>query len=170
MFLRAARQFGDDLPESPFDQLALAQHHGLPTRLLDWSQNPLVALYFAVRELPEQNAALFALRADARISKKKIASLQPLGLDKTYKFLPTMVTPRLVAQEGLFTIHNESLTSLESNLRTDWELERLVVPAGAKERLRYQLFRLGVHEAHLFPDLEGLSSLLKWQHSVVPLD
>ena len=58
---------------------------------------------------------------------------------------------------------------LDMNLRDDWKLERFTVPSKAKLRLRYELYRLGIHQASLFPDLDGLSAKIKWQHTVNPL-
>src|SRR5206468_3187827 len=60
-FIRRARtRFGDCPPEGAWpDWLILMQHHGLPTRLLDWSESPLVAIYFAVTELADKDGALW---------------------------------------------------------------------------------------------------------------
>jgi hypothetical protein len=53
-------------------------------------------------------------------------------------------------------------------LPTGWIVEQQLIPAAKKGGLRYELFRLGVHASSLFPDLDGLSARLKWQHRVSP--
>jgi type I restriction enzyme M protein len=157
MFKRAALPHLDANPRNKWEWLSLAQHHGLPTRLLDWTFNPMVALYFAVEDNDDHDAVIFALNAEKKISQSIIDSGDPLTIDMPMKYIPTAHIPRIVVQEGLFTVQPAVETALNDQLRPDWTIDCVTMPSKAKQEFRYQLFRQGVHRASLFPDLDGLA-------------
>ncbi len=167
-FKRTAIQHMPKEPDNDFEWLSVAQHHGLPTRLLDWSNNPLIALFFAIKSNPTEDAVLYAMHADKRIHDDILEENQPFKIVKDYKYVPRILANRVSSQEGVFTIHCNPQSSLEENLREGWELERVIIPSNLKSDLQYMLFRKGVHHGKLFPDLDGLASHLKWQHTVLP--
>jgi FRG domain len=168
IFCREATGYADVSPANPWEWLSLAQHHGLPTRLLDWTYNPLAALYFAVSAEGKSDGKLFALHAPRSASDQDLAT-HPFQINTQIKVFPNIISPRIRAQEGLFVACPKVEVPLDKNLRADWKLETYVIPSSAKKDLRYELFRLGVHESSLFPDLDGLGARLKWQVEVSPL-
>jgi len=107
-FMRQSIPFiSQPYPSSDWDRLALAQHYGLPTRLLDWTGNPLDGLWFAVENDPHKgkNGVFWVLIPDLTDIKHPDTSSSPFTLKRTYIFQPSHITRRISAQDGWFTVH-----------------------------------------------------------------
>lgn len=182
--------FVPNLPPNDYEALAYAQHHGLATRLLDWSLNPLVATYFAVRELNEVDGAVFCYAAHGFIEPTE-ASL-PIGNNQTKQsfvrllesgnaaaveahiknmngraFVTRAFDSRMLNQRGAFTIHwppNATLPAAEHPvLPSTPNLAILVIPAKLKRELREHLNDYGISEEFIFPDADGVSAHVNWE-------
>ncbi|KQX90559.1 FRG domain-containing protein [Variovorax sp. Root473] len=145
-------------PENEWEWLALAQHHGLPTRLLDWSRNPLVAAYFAVEESQGGDSAVYAYRSSKSLKDKHQS---PFDINSVERFIPRHVTRRITAQAGLFTAHPDPQQPFKNRAKVD----RLIIDKAFRRDLKSILFRYGIHRASLFPDLDGLSKHIEWMRT-----
>jgi hypothetical protein len=152
-FKRKSAPFLRTVPTSELEWLSLGQHHGLATRLLDWTENPLVAVYFALRnwERSGSDRVIYALRSDELIYVTSDES--PYGFGKVVLYEPTHLSPRIPAQQGLFSIHPDPTAVFRSTF-----LERWVVPRSAVLPVLNALDGLGFNAGSMFPGLDGVAA------------
>jgi hypothetical protein len=161
---------------SKWDWLAIAQHHGMATRLLDWTLNPFAALWFAVNKPPTKekgklhDSVVWVLVPKPRDYAPTSARQNPFEIGRTKVFRPKHVAPRLVTQAGWFTVHKFMKTEdrfipLERNKSYSSKLTKLLIPPNSFWEMRFDLDRFNVNAATLFPDLDGLCTHIQWLNS-----
>ena len=136
--------------------MVLARHHGLPVRLLDWTKNPLVALYFAVWGRSGATAAVYAESFGKHIDIEVEAD--PFAVRKVGKFQPTHSSTRVAAQASMLSIHPDPRKVHDSDNLARFELSAKLVP-----NLKANLRRCGIHPATVFPDLDGLAASIRYE-------
>lgn len=166
-FRRACLPLTEFQPENNWDLLALAQHHGLPTRLLDWSFSALIALWFAVQNEPAkdkngnlENGVVWVLCADVSDFSKTTEDDDPLKNGDTKIFRSRVISKRISAQAGAFTVHRilpaGKIVVFETHKQFKNKLIKLPIPHESFPIIRKSLSLLGINHAQVFPDIDGL--------------
>lgn len=175
--------------DSIWDWLALGQHRGLPTRLLDWTYSPLVALHFATEDpatfgedgvvwcvnfveantrLPRrlkrilQHEGSDTFTVEMLSAFKSLRDFDALSRDPFVVFLePPAIDRRILNQLALFSLMSSPTATLDQWVREHPDLcRRVIVPAALKWEIRDKLDQANVNERVLFPGLDGLSRWL----------
>lgn len=151
-------------PTSDWDWMAIAQHHGLATRLLDWTKNPLIAAFFSVNDHSDSHdGKLFCFKPATVVLDDKV---EPFEYKKVSAFRPRGVVPRIARQNGAFTIHGDPAIPLDKSLREKDELEIALIKSTAKNDILWHLDYYGVNISTIFPDLDGLGKYINWRIDV----
>lgn len=156
--------------DTDWDWLSLAQHFGLKTRLLDWSSNPLVSLWFAFYfDSSETNSIVWRFNVPQDSLILSNSSSSPFDRGGTKVFRPSIIDRRLEAQNAWFTVHkfavkNKKFVTLESNSRYGSYLTKYVIPKKKKEVILSGLDSFGINFSTIFPDINGISEYLNWKN------
>lgn len=158
MWQKQSSRFKELNYENEFEGMAIAQHHGFPTKYLDWTSNILIAVFFACSENLDKDGRLFAYFPTYYITEPNEKELS--DYNSIVAFQPPPVSDRIQSQLGTFTFHptkeaiikNEFFPQAQHDTLYNW-----IIPSAKKILILKSLNRLGINFKTIFPDLDGLS-------------
>lgn len=164
-FKKEAERCLHRLPKTDWDWLVVAQHHGLPTRLLDWSHDPYAALWFALESayLEDSKPEIWALNPEKTDIISSLEKAKPFMGKRTKIFNSSFDIPRIRAQKGCFTLFRyveksaHGFVPLEKNMYLRKRLVRFRVGSNSIGAMKEQLETLGYSKSMLFPDIDEVA-------------
>ena len=166
-FKRKARPMVQLRLESELEWMAVAQHHGLNTRLLDWTESLLVAAMFATEsgitiivnqktgDRTDISPAIYGIQGLPEAKRDN----DPFALEEVNFYRPAHISPRIAPQQAAFTIHPKPLEAFDSG-----ELVRWILEIKGTIDMKLALDAVGISRASLFPGIDGLADALNWQY------
>jgi hypothetical protein len=163
-FKTESPQFLTQKLNSDIEYLILGQHHGLATRLLDFTLNPLVALYFAVEdECKKEDGFVYVVDDmlwDISENDLLFSSLDKIidNLESDYHFfVPVNSMKRISSQSGVLAIAKDASKSV-TNLRVIYKIK-----GTDKPKIKSMLYKINIHKGSLFQDLDSLCESLQYR-------
>ena len=159
--------FGNDTDE---EWEFIARHHGLPTRLLDWTKSQLIAAYFACEKSgviggDSVDAAIYGLKITEHVSRSGHNNINLNKENDVWFYVSQNLSKRVTAQRGIFTIHDTPQKPFDSEDIIKWKIE-----SNNCGEIRYYLNKCGISRETLFPDLDGIAENLRWLYKFQLLD
>lgn len=148
-------------PKTDWEWLSLAQHYGFPTCFLDWSDNPIIALYFCLRNDSKNDKDGIVYRHYPDKYESRV--LKPRDLEKSkeldeilrlrgHVIYPRHISRRITAQTALFSID-----------KTVPNRDCIIIKNEDKKYLKEYLYDIGYNESTIFPELDGVCNYIQWK-------